>query len=327
MHGNVWQWCEDLYDPKASGEGASYRVYRGGSWDGDAGDCRAADRRGLRPVGRDFSLGFRLVRVPVEGKADPPKPKDGPLGMKFVHLPKGTFYMGWDSKDKKSTKTEIKEDFEIGVYTVTQEQWEKLMGNNPSDYSRAGSGKDFVKDIKDEDLKQFPVESVSWDDAQKFIEKLNEQEKGKGWKYRLPTEAEWEYACRGGATSEEECSYDFYLGKPTNDLSSKEANFNGNEPAGKGDKGPFLRRPTKVGSYAPNKLGLYDMHGNVSQWCEDHPKASGAGAAYRVFRGGAWDWDAAYCRAGYRYGGVPRDRNDFFLGLRLARVPVKQDGK
>src|SRR5208283_843249 len=118
-----------------------------------------------------------------------------------------------------------------------------------------------------EDLKQFPVELVSCDDAQKFIKKLNEQEKGKGWLYRLPTEAEWEYACRGGATTEEECSFDFYFDKPSNDLSSKEANIENK-----------VGRTTKVGSYVPNKLGLYDMHGNVWQWCEDRfdPKASGA---------------------------------------------------
>ncbi len=87
--------------------------------------------------------------------------------------------------------------------------------------------------------------------------------------YRLPTEAAWEYACGGGATSEEECSFLFYLDKPINDLSSKQANFNGAIPFGKGEKGPNLGRPTKVGSYAPNKLGLCDMHGNVWQWCED----------------------------------------------------------
>ena len=91
--------------------------------------------------------------------------------------------------------------------------------------------------------------------------------------------------CRGGATSEEECSYHFYFAKPTNDLSSKEANFNGNFPFGKADKGPYLGRTTKVGSYAPNKVGLYDMHGNVWQWCED---LCGKRGSVRVFRGGGW---------------------------------------
>jgi formylglycine-generating enzyme required for sulfatase activity len=270
---------------------------------------------------------FACLCAPA-AQADPPKPKDGPLGIKFVPLPKGTFYMGWDSKNKRTTKTEIKDDFEIAVNTVTQDQWQELMGNNPSYFSRAGAGKDKVKDIKDEDLKQFPVDTVSWDDAQNFIKKLNEQEKGKGWLYRLPKEAEWEYACRSGATSEEECSYDFYLAKPTNDLSSKEGNFDGNKPGGKADKGPFLERTTKVGSYAPNKLGLDDMHGNVWQWCVDlyDPKASGAGASGRVFRGGCFDFEAGGCRAAYRNWDQPDYRNHC-VGFRLARVPVKQDGK
>src|SRR3954467_3731442 len=84
--------------------------------------------------------------------AEPPKPKDGPLGMKFVPLPKGTFYMGWNGEKGSAKKTEIKEDFEIAIHTVTQEQWQELMGKNPSHFSRDGKGKDKVKDIKDEDL-------------------------------------------------------------------------------------------------------------------------------------------------------------------------------
>jgi formylglycine-generating enzyme required for sulfatase activity len=176
--------------------------------------------------------------------AQPAKPKDGPLGMKFVPLPKATFYMGWgwDGTKGGAKKTEIKEDFEIAIHTVTQGQWQEVMGNNPSLFSRDGGWKDKVKDIKDEDLKHFPVESVTWNDAQEFIKKLNAKEKGKGYEYRLPSEAEWEYACRGGATSEEECSYYYYFAKPTNDLSSREANFNGNFPFVKADKGPYLGR-------------------------------------------------------------------------------------
>src|SRR5258707_3740717 len=144
--------------------------------------------------------------------------------MTFVRLPKGTFYMGWDG-NSKGVKTEIEEDFEIAVHDVTQGQWQAVMGENPSYFSRFGTGGKVVKDISDEELKLFPVETVSWDDAQEFIKKLNEQHRGSGWLYRLPTEAEWEYACRGGATSEEECSYHFYSDKPTNDLSSEQANF------------------------------------------------------------------------------------------------------
>jgi len=97
--------------------------------------------------------------------------------MKFVSLPKATFYMGWDGDKTKGVKTEIKEGFEIAVHTVTQGQWQELMGNNPSYFSR---GRFEVKDIPDADLKLFPVDSVSFNDAQKFIMKLNEKEKGRG---------------------------------------------------------------------------------------------------------------------------------------------------
>jgi formylglycine-generating enzyme required for sulfatase activity len=271
---------------------------------------------------------FSAVAAPAPAK--PEKPKDGPLGMKFVSLSKGTFYMGWNGEKGSAKKTEIKEDFEIAIHMVTQGQWQEVMGNNPSWFSRDGDGsksaalgKDKVKDIKDEDLKHFPVENVSWDDAQEFLKKLNEKEKGKGYVYRLPSEAEWEYACRGGATSEEECSYHFYFEKPTNDLSSTQANFNGNDPFGKGEKGPWLNRTTKVGSYAPNKLGLYDMYGNLCQWCEDLYEKGGS---RRVIRGGAFNCGSSRCQAASRYGYEPAGHFNF-VGLRLARVSVRAQDK
>jgi formylglycine-generating enzyme required for sulfatase activity len=235
--------------------------------------------------------------------------------MTFARLPKGTFYMGWDGQ-KKGVKTEIPEDFEIAVHTVTQGQWQAVMGNNPSAFSRQGANQGSVSGISEEELKLFPVEMVSWDDAQEFIKKLNEKERRRGYWYRLPTEAEWEYACRGGAVSEEECSYDFYFDKPTNVLSSEQANFNGNFPLGKPPKGKYLGRPTQVGSYPPNKLGLCDMHGNVWQW------TSSSQGSDRVCRGGRWDFPGNYCRAAFRSWSSPMFRYSH-LGFRLARVPVR----
>jgi formylglycine-generating enzyme required for sulfatase activity len=249
-----------------------------------------------------------------------------PAGDEIRATAEATFHMGWYGEKSSTTKTQIKEDFEIAIHTVTQGQWQELMGNNPSFYSRQGNrlgsgGKDKVKEITDAELRQFPVESVSWEDAQGFLEKLNDKEKGKGWMYRLPSSAEWEYACRGGATSEQECSYNFYFAKPTNDLSSKEANFDGNSPFGRADKGPRLNRTTKVGSYAPNKLGLYDMHGNVWQWCDDVDDQK---APRRVLRGGAFSFGASDCRAAVQRASTPPP--NFRLddtGFRLVRVPVR----
>jgi formylglycine-generating enzyme required for sulfatase activity len=271
-------------------------------------------RRILLASGLVVALTGALAAVgapaPERGKA-----KDGPLGMKFVRLPKATFYMGWNGT-KKGVKTEIKEDFEIAVHTVTQEQWQAVMGNNPSHFSRDGAGKDTVKDIKDEELKQFPVENVSWEDVQEFIKKLNKNERGNGFLYRFPTEAEWEYACRGGATSEEECSYHFYFAKPTNDLSSEQANFDGNVPDGKAPQGKFLGRTTRVGAYPPNKLGLCDMHGNLWQWCAD------SWGPRRVIRGGCWNGLGSSCQAALRASDGPAIRGNG-SGARLVRVPLR----
>jgi formylglycine-generating enzyme required for sulfatase activity len=265
----------------------------------------------------------REVTIDYQGSepADAVLERDNSVLMTFVRLPKGTFYMGWDGHwPFKGVRTEIKEDFEIAVHDVTQGQWQAVMGNNPSSFSRKGTSWISVADVSDEELKLFPVEWVSWLDVEKFIEKLNEKERGKGYLYRLPSAAEWEYACRGGATSEEECSYHFYFDKPTNGLSSAQANFNGNYPAGKASKGLYLKRPTRVGTYPANKLGLCDMHGNVQQWCADEFVDSGF--FERVVRGGGWNFSGGNCQAARRSWQTPSDC-DFSLGFRLVRVPVR----
>ena len=240
--------------------------------------------------------------------------------MTFVKLPKATFYMGWDGADKPGKKTEIKEDFYIAVHAVTQGQWQAVMGENPSSYSRFGSSRTDVKNISDEELKLFPVEAVTWNGVQEFIRKLNalEKKRGSGWTYRLLTEAEWEYACRGGATSEAECSYHFYFDKATNDLSSEQANFDGRDPFGDAPKGKYLQRTTRVGAYPSNKLGLCDMHGNVYQWCSDQKYEPGSPAG--ALRGGSWYSIGLYCRAAFRVGYQP-DYRVQNVGFRLAAVP------
>jgi uncharacterized protein (TIGR02996 family) len=177
------------------------------------------------------------------------------FGMTFVTVPRGTFWMGGGG-GKCGDREVTVEEFQIGIHPVTQGQWQAVMGNNPSWCSRDGEGKDVVKEIPDTELAQFPVESISWNDTQRFIKKLNKREQPRGWLYRLPTEAEWEYACRGGATSKEECSFHFYLAEPSNDLFPSQANFNGNYPD---TKDPYLEGTTKVGSYPPNPLGIYDI--------------------------------------------------------------------
>lgn len=274
-------------------------------------------KKDLKRAKQDLDKAKELESQNKSQPAKSPPPKDGPLGMKFVPLPKGTTYLGWNGNKGSAKKTEIKEDFEIAIYPVTQGQWQELMGNNPSAFSRQGGWKDAVKNIKEEDLKHFPVEMVSCNDVERFIKALNEKEKGKGYLYRLPMAAEWEYACRGGATTEEECSYHFYFERPTIDLSSNQANFNGEYPVGKGEMGPYLGRPTKVGSYAPNKLGLYDMHGNVCQWTGPME------GSLRTRQGGSWWHQGSNCVAARRLESGPTDRRDNY-GFRLARVPVKR---
>jgi uncharacterized protein (TIGR02996 family) len=170
----------------------------------------------------------------------------GGVKVRFAAVPPGAFWMGGAAGKPGDKRVEIAAGLGLGIYPVTQEQWQAVMGANPSDFSRARVAGNRAWRLGEADLRQLPVERVSWDDVQKFLARLNEGRRD-GWLYRLPTEAEWEYACRGAPSTKEECAFSFYLDKPANELSSAQANFNGKYPAGKAARGPDLGRPSKVG--------------------------------------------------------------------------------
>jgi formylglycine-generating enzyme required for sulfatase activity len=283
-----------------------------------------------QPVSEHPLVEVGSPRYPQVALADAPRsgPREGgvtanSLGMKFAFVPRGSFWMGGGGGQPGDRQVTIERDFRLGIFPVTQGQWRAVTGDNRSYFSHNGYGKDKVTNLSDAELQDFPVEQVSWYDVQEFLRKLNEREKNSGFVCRLPTEAEWEYACRGGALSSgdgmspEECSFDYYFAQPINSFSSLQANFDGNFPYGGADVGPYLKRTSKVGSYEPNRLGLYDLHGNVWEWCEDLFE----GGPDRVLRGGCWYHRGARCRAAVRYRSEP-SRRISYLGFRLAQVPT-----
>jgi formylglycine-generating enzyme required for sulfatase activity len=293
-----------------------------------------------------------------------PKEIVNSIGMKLVRIPKGTFTMGSPKKEQDEAikdqekftgkkfpegdrwvfraegpqhEVEITREFWLGVHEVTQKQFKQVMGYNPSYFSRGGKGKGGAeypfhqpaggKDKAPADTSDFPVENVSWEEAREFCAKLSNraEEKQHGRKHRLPSEAEWEYACRGGVPSYQV----FHFGAS---LSSRQANFNGNFPYGGADKATWLIRTCKVGSYERNRFGLFDMHGNVLEWCADwygadsygkSPRKDPTGPAkgvVRVIRGGGWDNFGSSCRSAIRYLFMPGLQR-FNLGFRVALVP------
>jgi formylglycine-generating enzyme required for sulfatase activity len=201
-------------------------------------------------------------------------------------------------------------EFLMGKYPVTQAQYQAIMGENPSRFSGTNN----------------PVEKVSWHQAKAFCKRLSEKT---GREYRLPSEAEWEYVCRAGTTTP------FHFGETiTTDL----ANYDGNYIYGKGKKGKYRRKTTPVGSFPPNAFGLYDLHGNVREWCEDvwHENYEGApndGSAWltrgnhnnRVRRGGSWYSYPRLCRCASRGRDLPFIVNayDGVLGFRVVSSAVR----
>jgi formylglycine-generating enzyme required for sulfatase activity len=274
------------------------------------------------------------VLTPLVCSADPPTEKKAPaevtnsIGMKFVTLPPGTFQMGTPfteahrSSDESLHEITLSKPFSLGIHEVSQAEYQRVMGVNPSNFTAAR-----FKELKD--TGRFPVEQVSWDDAVAFCEKLGDlpDEKAAGRTYRLPTEAEWEYACREGKSRTP-----FHFGES---LGSTVANIHGKYPYGKAPPGDSLQRTTSVGSYKPNALGLHDMHGNVWEWCADKydrdyylnsPARDPTGPRNperRVARGGSWRNDAARCRSGYRGKYLPDTRLDN-LGFRVVLVTAEE---
>jgi uncharacterized protein (TIGR02996 family) len=291
-------------------------------------------RLDLSPAERDACV-CALLRAGLK----PPLPAvTNSLGMRFILVSPGTFLMGSPETEEgrladregPQHAVEITRPFLLGMHPVTQKEYEQVMGNNPSHFAPKSKRSSKAK----AEAKRFPVESVSWDDAVAFCERLSElpEEGAAGHSYRLPTEAEWEYACRGGRLFQH-LSAPFYFTEPTFALAATLANFNGNHPYGGGPKGPYLKKPTPVGSYPGNPLGLHDMHGNVWEWCHDwfgkdfstdskagkDPTGPTTGTS-RVLRGGSWDASGRYCRAAYRDDGGPGDR-EHFIGFRVAVAP------
>ncbi|MBU0484293.1 MAG: formylglycine-generating enzyme family protein [Proteobacteria bacterium] len=198
--------------------------------------------------------------------------------------------------------------FWMGRFEVTRGQWQKVMKEDPSPY---------------EGGKQFPVAKISWDDANLFIRALNA--KNNEMKFRLPTEAEWEYAARGGTDTP------FAFGRTIN---TNQANYNGMYIFGEGQVGLYREKPTKVGTFEPNNFGLHDMHGNVWEWCSDiyhegyykrSPETDPTGPALgpmRVLRGGSWFVTPRSTRSANRNGIEPDAAVDDY-GFRLVAILPK----
>jgi formylglycine-generating enzyme required for sulfatase activity len=239
----------------------------------------------------------------------------GGVKLEMVAVPGGRFQMGSPSgesgrADKETQHWVRVSDFWIGRYEVTQAQWKAVMGNLPP--KMAGLGSEF----KGDDL---PVVSVSWEEAQEFIGKLNARLSDAN--YRLPREAEWEFAARAGKTTP------FGFGAT---ITPEIANYYGSYPYGNAAKGKYRGHPVSVGSLGvANAFGLFDMHGNVWEWCEDwsgpYPSTEVAdpmgprSGLYRVYRGGGWESNAVSCRSANRYGVTPSARSHI-LGFRLLRT-------
>jgi formylglycine-generating enzyme required for sulfatase activity len=231
-----------------------------------------------------------------------------PVGMRLVWVPPGTFLMGSPpgeegrGDDETAHRVTLTRGFYLGAGPVTQAQWRAVMGPDPSRF-------------RGDDR---PVENVCWYDCQQFCRQLSRLDRRR---YRLPTEAEWEYACRAGTTTP------FFFGET---LTTDQANFDGNYAYGAGPRGKNRKETTPVGTFPPNAWGLFDLHGNVWEWCSDRhapftaadavdPTGGDAGDE-RVLRGGSWVYGPRACRSACRFRNEP-DYHAPDLGFRVCFCP------
>ena len=271
-------------------------------------------------AGHEKPFRFELVKIEVAEPISPQKTITNSIGMKFVLIPAGSFTMGSQLSHEEFVRrygdkeifhknelpphhVKITKPFYLQTTEVSQGHWERLMRNNPSYFKSCGDN--------------CPVERVSWLDAQEFIRKLNRLESIN--KYRLPTEAEWEYACRANTTTP------FFTGEC---ISTYQANYDGQFPGSNCPKGPDRGKIVSVGSFEPNAWGLYDMHGNVWEWCQDWLGEYTSGqiidptgpyrGEVRVLRGGSWGSVAKALRSASRFWEAPDGLGKYF-GFRVAR--------
>ncbi|MDO4725827.1 MAG: SUMF1/EgtB/PvdO family nonheme iron enzyme [Porphyromonadaceae bacterium] len=270
------------------------------TWQSDNTDVAKVDEKGKVTAIKEGTAVIKVktqdgnktaeCKVIVSKSFDPNCVING-IKFEFVEIPGGTFTMGSPDNEPIRDKDEPQHSitlssFYMGKYEVTQAQWKAVMGkdNNPSFF-------------KGDNL---PMEMVSWEDTQLFINKLNELTKKE---YRLPTEAEWEYACRAGTTTP------FYTG---DNITTDQANYNGEGSYNNNPIGENRQKTTEVGTFSPNAWGLYDMSGNIWEWCNDwydkfyygiSPESNPIGpetGTERVIRGGSWRNYAQYLRSANR---------------------------
>ncbi len=342
MHGNAREWNEEMLSNATTG--APERVACGGAWSNTAGDCAVSSRHRVGPASCSHSYGLRLARVPTSEPPVNPQPYFPPT---YDEIEAKKQQEDWATKLKlpveATSKIGVKmilippagaalpKAYYLGKYEVTQGEWEKVMGYNPSGFS--ATGKDKAK-IAGMDTSKFPVESVSWFDSVEFCNKLSEQEDLKpyydlkvtkrggkdskqieeaevkilgGSGYRIPTDAEWTCGCAAGAKTT------YHFGDKDNDL-PEYAWFKDNSEG----------RTHGVGEKKPNAFGLHDMHGNVLEWNEEM-LSKATGAPERVYRGGDWLISASTCAVSHRHRTGPTSHsNSNRAGLRVARVPTSE---